>query len=199
MDTHERSFVTGAVVVGKLDPVEDMAWKITLAAINARVLSARAGSAASGFNPIMDFMDQVGRDTVVFVERINKEALSASRVSVSAMRARRALASFSNAHNKIRGTDQEDRLNALVLDVAEEARSMDEAVDKQMRILLRYLDLIKKHMRSVAVVSTSCRVESIQVGAYRKHLDQIADTVDKAAEDIKAIILDSRETLLSNN
>ena len=78
----ESILITAATVTAELSKVKKIAKEMSIAVMNAKAISHRAGEAALGFRPITDFIDQMAQDVMQLVIKISKEAFQLSQMAV---------------------------------------------------------------------------------------------------------------------
>lgn len=185
-------FVSVATVAAGLGQVRRIARELSLAAINAKVIALRAGSQAAGFRPITDFIDETARATAKLGIAIESGTLAASRSAVSERRAADALLRLRRANV---GGENQKSLEAVIerCDVARVALS--NSVTRSIRALDNLLNEIDAHMRSISVITVQSRVEARQAGTYRVDLEAVAASMSGAAEQVTAIVQQSRREL----
>ena len=152
-------------VAAELSAVKAHGEAISLEAMNAKVLVARAGSMAMGFRPLTDFMVKLAEDIVHLVSEIELEALSVAHQAVTRLRtsnavklAERSLA-LSNAH--------EAKYRSDLPHFVETVRNRDAAtVDRLLShayTLTKLLDEIVEQMLAASAVSSSIRIEAAAI------------------------------------
>ena len=186
-------FVSVATVAAGLGQVRRIARELSLAAINAKVIALRAGSQAAGFRPITDFIDETARATAKLGNAIESGTLAASRSAVAERRAADALLRLRRAN--VGGGNGVKSLKA-VIERCDAARvALSDSVTRSIRKLDNLLDEIDAHMRSISVITVQSRVEARQAGAYRVDLEAVAASMSGAAEQVTAIVQQSRRDL----
>lgn len=186
MNERQEFFVSTASCVGALGRVKQTAAELSLAAKNAKAIAYRAGTAAVGFKPLTDYIDEMGRTTARLVTEISREALTVARQAVDDQRLQEALVRLQRGRDQIL-TPQEglDRAIASVRSDVEAARANSA---RGLRRLLELLDDISHTMRAAGVISTRARVEATQAGIHEDSLRMVADKVERAAGEIRTII-----------
>ena len=81
-DSTENILITAATVTAELSKVKKIAKEMSIAVMNAKAISHRAGDAALGFRPITDFIDEMAQDVMQLVIKISKEAFQLSQMAV---------------------------------------------------------------------------------------------------------------------
>ncbi len=170
-----------------------IARELSLAAINAKVIALRAGSQAAGFRPITDFIDETARATAKLGNAIEAGTLAVSRSAVSERRSAEALRRLRRAAT---GSGSAAKSLDAVIERCDAARIvLSESVTRSIRSLDNLLDEIDAHMRSISVITVQSRVEARQAGAYRVDLEAVAASMSGAAEQVTAIVQQSRRDL----
>jgi hypothetical protein len=186
-------FVSVATVAASLGQVRRIARELSLAAINAKVIALRAGSQAAGFRPITDFIDETARATAKLGNAIEAGTLAVSRSAVSERRSAEALRRLRRAAT---GSGSAAKSLDAVIERCDAARIvLSESVTRSIRSLDNLLDEIDAHMRSISVITVQSRVEARQAGAYRVDLEAVAASMSGAAEQVTAIVQQSRRDL----
>jgi hypothetical protein len=176
-----------------LGQVRRIARELSLAAINAKVIALRAGSQAAGFRPITDFIDETARATAKLGNAIEAGTLAASRSAVSERRAGEALTRLRRAAVGAGGGAKS--LEAVIERCDAARNALSESVTRSIRTLDTLLDEIDAHMRSISVITVQSRVEARQAGTYRVDLEAVAASMSGAAQQVTAIVQQSRRDL----
>ncbi|HEB97917.1 MAG TPA: hypothetical protein ENJ05_00235 [Thiotrichales bacterium] len=183
------SFVIAATLAGRLYRVMRIARAMSLSASNAKGVAARAGEKAMGFRPITDFIAEMANTTIHHATKINQHALSVSRASVAAERARQARHYLQRAADRFEGGQ---RGTEVIARMSREADRHQEALDQDIRELIRTLSVeleeIHQTMRGANIIVTNSRTEASRAGDFRPYLESIADSVESAASDIQGEI-----------
>jgi len=83
MNSQTKSqFIAVASITSELSAVMVVAKEISLAAANAKAIAFRAGDKAKGFQPITDFINELAKETIELVTKINVHALLLYRLTV---------------------------------------------------------------------------------------------------------------------
>ncbi len=186
-------FVSVATVAASLGEVRSIAGELLLAAINAKVIALRAGSEAAGFQPITDFIDQTSRVTAKLGDAIESGTQVASHLAVSERRANRALLRLNRALDEtaIGGPS----LRVVIARCVAKRIALGESVEASVGALDGLLKEIGKRMRSISIITVQSRVEAQQAGAHRADLEAVAGSMSAAAEQVIAIVRQSRRDL----
>jgi hypothetical protein len=170
--------------------VRRIASELSLAAVNAKVISVRAGTQAAGFRPITDFIDEAARATEKLGNALEAGTLAVSRSAVSERRAADALRRLRRA---AAGASRDETSLEAVIDRCDAARTaISKSMTRSIRTLDGLLDQISAHMMCISVITVQSRIEARQAGTYRPNLEAIAASMSSAAEQVTAIVQQSR-------
>lgn len=186
MNERREFFVSTASCVGALGRVKQTAAELSLAAKNAKAIAYRAGTAAVGFKPLTDYIDEMGRTTARLVTEISREALAVARQAVDDQRLQEALVRLQRGRDQI--ATPQDGLDRVIAKVRADVDTARATSARGLRRLLELLDDISHTMRAAGVISTRARVEATQAGIHEDSLRMVADKVERAAGEIRTII-----------
>lgn len=189
-------FVTAVAVSAKLGLVLKEAKNISLEAMNAKALVARAGENVRTFKPITDYMVELAEDTVQLVEEINREALTISRSSLTALRGREAVGHFNRAKQKSRGAMYHNSYADVVIDAEKRLLKFQQELNRNISRLNDLLEEIETRMLAANVVTSTSRLEAATVSAaYRGNFESIVAKFELAAKNIRATVQLCRKML----
>ncbi|MEX0298292.1 MAG: hypothetical protein AB3N28_04430 [Kordiimonas sp.] len=185
IDLEKSKFHLLAVcIAADLADVKEQGEAISLEAMNAKVLFARAGNMALGFRPITDFMVQLADNTIRLVREIEREALAVSHQAVERLRtlnavrmARKAI-ELGDAHKaRFRG-DLEPFLRCTV--------NHDEETVKELlghaRMLTKLLDEIAEQMIAASAISSSARIEAAAIDTrYSQSFQSVSEKLEQCS------------------
>lgn len=190
-------FVAVASIAAELSAVLQVAKEISLAAANAKAIAFRAGEKAKGFKPITDFINELAKDTMAVVNRINADTLNLYRLTVAEQRMRESSRRFDMAVTAAAGARHVDSL----LRVRETARLQAEICHGEFSIhvddLLSQLSGILYPARAARVIAANSRIEASQAGEYLQSLQAVAESVDHAAQIINEKVNKCRGALVA--
>jgi len=186
VDLEKNKFHLLAVsVAADLSDVKAEGEAISLEAMNAKVLVARAGTMALGFRPLTDFMVELADDTIRLVNEIEFEALAVSLQAVERLRtlnavnqAQRALVLAEGAPVKHIGGLNVFVKKALDLDNARVEQLLDHAVH-----LTSLLEEISEQMIAACAVASSARIEAAAIEPrYSASFNSVSTNLQRCAE-----------------
>lgn len=190
-------FVVIASIAAELSAVMEVAKEISLAAANAKAIAFRAGEKAKGFQPITDFINELAKDTIELVDSINDQAISLYILTVNEYQ-----------------LETTDKKLQLVMQEAQEApylsslqarrneirtQMLESKKDFRLHVsqLLEQLGEIMHPARAARVIAANSRIEASQAGEYLQSLQDVAESVDNAAQVIHENVQRCRSALIS--
>ncbi len=181
---HTQLTVAAAHVAAELHHAEQIAGRLTLSAKNAAAIVLRAGSQAAGLSVISHFYDELATETIKLSQTIHQRAVELSTIAVAEWRTSAALTRLGIAHAK---TDPEHRatIDRLTANSREELEQTEHRFQHLLMALQNNLDTIQQHMRAVDVIAVTSRLEAQHAGDFRDGLIQMANLIQKQANDIK--------------
>lgn len=161
---------------------------ISLEAMNAKVLVARAGSMALGFRPITDFMVQLADNTIRLVRDIEMEALAVSRQAVERLRTLKAVRMAQRAETLSQASQARYRTNISAF-TAQTRKADEQKVSQLLQhaiSLTKLLDEIAEQMRAATAISSSAKIEAALLDAQYA---QSFNTVSQKQEECSKAVL----------
>lgn len=198
-DPFVETFVVAATISARLHDVIRLAEDISIAAMNAKTIAARAGDQARGFGPITDFIDDLARNATRLARRVSAESETLSRITAQRYRAYHA-----DRRLAVVGAQAADLDNFISLapaierERAEVARLARAFADSQ-RELLSCLDEIDSIVRATHMIAITSRIEASNTAIHRDSLRAIAESVAASAEAIRAAVQDCRLRLAATD
>lgn len=190
-DLGESVVIAVAGIAAELHSVMNVAWGVSLAAKNAKVISAQAGDQALGFQPITNFIDEIAQQSIDGVNTINNVALHLLRLTVTEHRAYDAYTRF----NKILGNRDEiahiDTLKMSIDDVSKRLQQTRLEFRACINKLSTSLDSMRECMLSAHAIASVSRIVTSNIPGYRDSLLVLADNLDNAATYIKSKLAES--------
>jgi len=178
--------VSVTVIAAELSEVMRIAKEISIGAKNAKAIAARAGDKARGFQPITNFIDDMARDTLNMVKKIDQEALQISRIAAQEIRIQDARDRLYQVMDKTEvSVSALKRFKESVGEVDAQLLDLRTRFKKHIHHLAELLDNISSDMRATTAISSSCRVEASRAEEFRQGLGVVADNLEKAVEIIK--------------
>jgi len=195
MNDNEDKLVALASIAAELHSVMNVAYGVSLAAKNAKVISAQAGEKGLGFQPITDFIDEISQLAINGVTHINENALKLSKIAVHEQRSYDAYKRFHSVMTKYQKSKYVDSLEPAMTRV--EIHMVDSFKDfkKSMNGLFLLLEEMNEHMLSARAIASVSRIVTSDAQEFRNKLEVVAANLDNAAVFIKDKISDSYKHL----
>lgn len=180
-------FVVAAIVAAELYRTLQDCRTMNLTASNAQAASLRAGQQAVGFRALTQYIDELASYTTKAARQINQLAVKTSKLAADTARSKAALIRFHQVRRKAEGAIYADSLNVAVVRTEEAHRDMKADFDLRVADMRRSLEDLNQQLRSATVLAAIARIEASRVDSKnRETFTAVADTVDKAASQIKA-------------
>ena len=192
---NENILITAATVTAELSNVRKIAKEMSIAVMNAKAISHRAGEAALGFRPITDFIDEMAQDVMQLVIKISKEAFQLSQMAVE----RTHLIQTEKQYNRVLkdGKDARyvDSLKPAVDKIHKQYISYQETLQKNIVRLTLLLDEIQSSTKGSQVLSTTSRVEASRARNFSASLEVVAENLEQATDKIRSHVKSSHNKL----
>ena len=191
----ENILIIAASVTAELSKVKKIAKEMSIAVMNAKAISHRAGEAALGFRPITDFIDEMAQDVMQLVIKISKEAFHLSQMAVERAHIIDANEQYSRVLKNAKDAPHIDSLNPAVKIIQEEYLGYQENLIKHIIALILLLEEIQSSTKGSQVLSTTSRVEASSAGAFRASLEVVATNLEEATDKIRSLVKNNRNKL----
>lgn len=191
----ENILITAATVTAELSKVRKIAKEMSIAVMNAKAISHRAGEAALGFRPITDFIDEMAQDVMQLVIKISKEAFQLSQMAVERTHIMSTEEQYSRVLSKGADAKYIDSLKPAALKIKQQYSNYQETLYKNIIELTLLLDEIQSSTKGSQVLSTTSRVEASSAGSFRASLEVVASNLEEATDKIRSLVKNSRNKL----
>ena len=195
----EITLVELASIAAELHEVQGVAWGVSLAAKNAKVISAQAGDKGLGFKPITNFIDEISQQVMKGVQEINVEALKLSRLSVKAQRTQDAYRRFDSVFIKNADAQYLESISPAFESVKDSTSVATVQFRKDLRELMYLLENMNECMLSALAIASVSRIVTADAQEYRAKLQDVANNLEEAAIFIKGKVSDSYDHLYKVN
>ncbi|MDO8845160.1 MAG: chemotaxis protein [Methylicorpusculum sp.] len=195
----KSKFVAVASIAAELSEVMDVAKEISLAAANAKAIAFRAGEKARGFQPITDFINELAKETIEKVNRINEHAMLLYQLTVEEYRTTDAFNKFEEVIRLAQGSANESSLKASSDLVQQRMHDCRKRFQVNIDQLLDQLQEVMHPARAARVIAANSRIEASQAGEYLQSLQAVAESVDHAAQIIHDNVQGCRSALIVIN
>ncbi len=172
-----------------------VAWGVSLAAKNAKVISAQAGDKALGFQPITEFIDEISHLAMNGVNEVNEEALRLSKIAVNEQRSIDAYRRFDSVRKKEGKAQYINSLSSAMKRVEQNMLASTQEFKKSLSHLTMLLESMDECMLSARAIASVSRIVTSDAQEYRDKLMVVADDLDRAAIYIKEKLSDSYQHL----
>lgn len=179
---NKSQFVAVASIAAELSAVMEVAKEISLAAANAKAIAFRAGEKAKGFQPITDFINELAKDTIELVNKINEHALNLYRLTVKEYRMTEACRHFDKVATISTSAAYADSLTLALNEARQRRRDCQRQFSRHVAELLTRLAEVMHPARAARVIAANSRIEASQAGEYLQSLQAVAESVDNAAQ-----------------
>ncbi len=191
----EDKLVALASIAAELHSVRDVAWRVSLAGKNAKVISAQAGDKGLGFKPITESIDDISKQAISGVEEISQEALRLSKIAVNEQRSIDAYQRFKSVADKNPDARYIKSIATAMNNVEKNMRISMETFKKSINQLILLLETMDQCMLSARSVASVSRIVTSNGQEFRDKLKVVADDLDKAARYIKQRLSNSYQHL----
>lgn len=195
-NSSENILITAATVTAELSKVKKIAKEMSIAVMNAKAISHRAGEAALGFRPITDYIDEMAQNVMQLVIKISKKAFYLSQIAVK----RTHLLNTENQYNRVlKNLKESQHINSIkktTNKIHQEYISEQAHFIKNIIELAILLDEIHSTTKASQVLSTTSRVEASRARNYSNSLEVVAANLEHATDKIRSHVKSSRNKLL---
>jgi len=189
-------FIRAVGVSARLSAVLKEAKNISLEAMNAKALVARAGESVRTFKPITDYMVELSYDTIKLVEEINTEALNISKSSLTAMRGSYAVSQYKKAKENSKEALYGDSFDKPMFNAQKDLDEFQKNLSRHTQRLHELLQEIETRMLAANVVTSTSRLEAATVSSvYQANFEAIVGKFEVAAKNIRATVMECRKIL----
>ncbi len=199
MPTHkqqaENKFVALASIAAELYSVMTVAWGVSLAAKNAKVISAQSGEKGRGFQPITEFIDEIAQQAMSGVNDINNEALKLTKIAVNEYRSVDAYHRFASVKEKNGQARHIKSMAPAMTRVEQNMLASTKTFKKSLNHLAQLLESMDEDMLSARAIASVSRIVTSNAQEYSDKLKVVADDLDEAASYIKDKLSESYQHL----
>jgi len=192
---NENILITAATVTAELSKVKKIAKEMSIAVMNAKAISHRAGEAALGFRPITDFIDEMAQDVMQLVIKISKEAFHLSQMSIERTHIINTETKYKLILKNAKDAAHVDSLKPAIKKIQQQRFNYQETLQKNIINLTLLLDEIQNSTKGSQVLSTTSRVEASSADTFRASLEVVADNLEQATDRIRMLVKNSSNKL----
>lgn len=191
----ENILITAASVTAELSKVKKIAKEMSIAVMNAKAISHRAGEAALGFRPITDFIDEMAQDVMQLVIKISKEAFQLSQMAVERTHVMKTEEQYNRVLSNAKDARYVDSLKPAVNKIHKQYIRYQGTLQKNIIRLTKLLEDIQTSTKGSQVLSTTSRVEASYARGFNASLEVVAENLELATDKIRAHVKSSRNKL----
>ncbi|MEQ9123359.1 MAG: hypothetical protein RIM80_12425 [Alphaproteobacteria bacterium] len=185
----QRGFVSALDIASTLKPVSAQAREISLQAMNAKTIAARAGQSARAIQPIADYVDELSRQVIRLVQQVEAESIRVTRLALDAFAETRVQAQFARAARLGRGARHIASIAPAAAHAeAQLARAAADlaAHEKSMALVL---DEIRTAMMAMQIATSKFRLEvGAGAEANRAGFEALIEKLEDAVGQIRRAV-----------
>ena len=193
--SNENILITAATITADLSKVKKIAKEMSIAVMNAKAISHRAGDAALGFRPITDFIDEMAQDVMKLVIKISKEAFQLSQVAIERAHTIKTKEQYHRVLENAKDAKYVDSLKPSVSRINNQYLDYKNTLQKSIKHLSLLLEEIQNSTKGSQVLSTTSRVEASRAGGFRASLEVVAENLENATVKIRNHVKNSLNKL----
>lgn len=191
----ENILITAATVTAELSKVRKIAKEMSIAVMNAKAISHRAGEAALGFRPITDFIDEMAQDVMQLVIKISKEAFQLSQMAIERTHLINTEKQYRLVLERAKDAPYVDSLKPATKRIHSQYSHYQLVLQKNISRLILLLDDIQSSTKGSQVLSTTSRVEASRARGFSASLEVVAENLEQATDKIRAHVKSSHNKL----
>jgi len=195
--SNENILITAATVTAELSKVKKIAKEMSIAVMNAKAISHRAGDSALGFRPITDFIDEMAQDVMQLVIKISKEAFQLSQLAIERAHIIKTKEQYHRVLLNAKEAKYINSLNPSVTKINTQYLNYKNTLQKSIKHLSQLREEIQNSTKGSQVLSTTSRVEASSAGTLRASLEVVADNLESATFKIRNHVKNSLTKLES--
>lgn len=189
LNTRQNAIIVGtATIAADLHRIMHIAWTVSLAAKNARIISAQAGEKARGFQPITTYIDEITKSTQEQTQKVELESIRLTRFATQHLRTLDSQQRYRHIFRAASDAAHVDSLRPASAACDRELADGQGAISHHLGQLQLHLEELDENMRAALSVAAICRIEASRAGEYRENLSVVADDLDKAARNIQKML-----------
>ena len=194
-ETVDDKFVALASIASDLHSVMEVAWGVSMAAKNAKVISAQSGSEADGFQPITDFIEEIAHQSMDGVDEINTAALELTKLAVDEQRHKEARDRFLQVQQQTQDLSNSKSLTPAIERAKRQLSDSQTVLRRKIIDLELLLESMEECMLSASSVASVSRIVTSGAEEHRDKLKVVSDELDEATKFIKEKLATSHRHL----
>jgi len=195
--TQDRHFFIKALkIAATLKPVIDHAEDISLEAMNAKSIVARAGDHARAIRPITDRMDELSKNIIELIKQIRSESMNVCRDSISDFTEEVAASHLQRGRTIGRNSKFISDLDTKISLTAARLRELRIRTQDHVLKLSLLLEDIESSLLATTVIIAKFRLEAGVSGSeFRPHFETLVQKFENSVTQSRASVLGSKKTL----
>ena len=193
----QNKLVALASIAAELHSVKHVAWSVSLAAKNAKIMSVQAGEKGRGFQPITKFIDEISQQVMDGTNEITSAALQLSKIAVNQQRCFDACRRFEMIIEKDSAAKNIKTLSPALKRVRATVTVSTAEFRKSLYFLTQLIEDMDQCMLSARAIASVSRIVTSDADEYRDKLNVVANDLDESAKFIKTKLSDSYNYLNS--
>ncbi len=177
--------VASNCIAAELYHAATLAKSLSLTAKNAQAITLRAGDNSLGFKAITVFINEFAETIIHQASKINDQAVSISRLSISHAHTMSTSKQFNRAWDFAGKESHREDLKEILLSLHERANQAQE----KMRLMLQHLEFdleeSQMQMRAAGIIATTSKTEASRAGEYQESLFTIANNIETTSSKIR--------------
>lgn len=185
LNSNANILITAATVTAELSKVKKIAKEMSIAVMNAKAISHRAGEVALGFRPITDFIDEMAQDVMRLVIKISKEAFQLSQVAIERAQIIKTQEQYNRVLINAKDAKHINSLTPSVSRINDQYLDYKNTLQKSIKHLSLLLEEIQNSTKGSQVLSTTSRVEASRARGFSASLEVVAENLENATFKIR--------------
>ncbi len=197
------NFVTAATVAAQLHQILSMGEQLQMTALNAAIISARAGEQGKTFGPLTDGINTLAKNIQTLVLDIDNKSVGFSRKSIMEMNHQRQQEAFNKACN-LHGEDgpNHNKISILRDKILTDRNNIQQELLGNLSEMGHLMKEISTSLRPTDYLVANCRIEASHItdfcGAFNDVAEMVASTSKQISENIKksnSLLIQLQETV----
>jgi hypothetical protein len=189
-------FVIAPIIAAKLHHVIDLAHRLSISALNAKVITARSGEQSRALRPLTNHITENTTEILDVVYKITEYSINSSFATIKMQRTEKNLDQF-KAALKMHGKPHEWLEDMIATTQAVYDLEQKEYNDRAI-MLVKMLKQLSEITKTFNFISINCSIEASHVPAIEKDFAVVANVLKDAGIFIHNILTECFELLSTN-
>ncbi len=192
----DQFFIVAVTIAAALKATLKDAKDISLGAMNAKSVVARAGTNTRSIQPITDYMDHLAKEIIRQVQEVNRRSLEVSQDSLRSFSEEFALSQFEEAKSLGKNFKHIHTINPATEKSKTDLDNIQTSIKSHMRSLYLILDEINNSLMATSVATSKFKLEvGISNTEYEENFTALLVNFESAVSNIKRTISDCKKAL----